>query len=342
MQNKLKILCIGDLHIQPKNLSDVDSFLQELKLHLQSIKYDLIIILGDTLHTHEKVYTLALNKALEYFTLCYKHALTYVLIGNHDYINNSQFLSENHPFISFKYISDKLIIVNNVVSLVKEGLKLLFLPYVPDGRFMEALLLNSTINFKEYDIIFAHQLFDNVKMGAIMTYGVEEWKTDYPLVISGHIHNKQRPQDNLHYTGSSLQHSYGENGDKSISCYTINYQTKEIILEEIFLDIPTKKIFYVDEKSVYTVENKLKTNLKNIQYKIIVGSNREFLKSFKCSSVYESLLKKAKISLKCVDNNKIIKNSNDDKKIDFYNILKKLISDSPDLIDIYNMFQNIQ
>lgn len=344
--DKLKILCIGDIHIQPQNLANIDIFLNELEQHLQNtneVLYDIIVILGDTLHTHEKVYTQALNKAFTYFEICSKYALTFVLIGNHDYINNSQFLSRNHPFNSFKFISEKINIVDDITTINIKNINLLFLPYVPDGKFMTAIK-SGISDISSFDIIFGHQLFDGAKMGAIVAENVEKWDSEYPLLISGHIHEKQYPQENLHYTGSCLQHSFGsESSDISISSYEIDCKTKNITLKEIFLDLPIKKIITADEKSIYTVKNKMKSDLKNIQYKILLVTTSEFIKSFKMSSLYKSLLKKAKISF--VSNEKVVDINNNYqkyKKIDFYSILKELINDDPDLVAIYKSLNNNQ
>ena len=53
----LTILAIGDLHIQPNTLADINVFLSQLDKWLSKNPVDMIVILGDTLHTHETVYT---------------------------------------------------------------------------------------------------------------------------------------------------------------------------------------------------------------------------------------------------------------------------------------------
>ena len=63
---------------------------------------DLIIIAGDLLHTHERLHTLALNKAYEMVYVMRLIARTYVLVGNHDYIQNQQFLTSNYCMTSLQ------------------------------------------------------------------------------------------------------------------------------------------------------------------------------------------------------------------------------------------------
>ena len=46
---------------------------------------------------------------------------------------------------------------------------------------------------------------------------IPQWMKDYPNIISGHIHDRQQPQPNIFYTGASLQTSFGDSSDKTIS-----------------------------------------------------------------------------------------------------------------------------
>lgn len=66
-------------------------------------------------------------------------------------------------------------------------------------------------------IIFAHQEFKGAKMGAIVSEIGDTWPIDGPLVISGHIHDHHRVQENVWYTGTPIQHAFGDTADKTIS-----------------------------------------------------------------------------------------------------------------------------
>ena len=65
------------------------------------------------------------------------------------------------------------------------------------------------------DCIFAHQEFRGCKMGKEISKG-DEWNAEYPLVISGHIHDYQIVGKNILYPGSSIQHTYTETHNKRI------------------------------------------------------------------------------------------------------------------------------
>jgi len=279
----IKVLSIGDIHIQPDNLADINVFLKQLEKWLSENKIDLIVILGDTLHTHETVYTECLNKMLEYVELCEKYAPTEVLVGNHEYQNNSQFLTSSHPFGGWKTHN----IVDRVKVKILQDCKLVLLPYTPDGRFYEAL---NTVGdeWKTADCIFAHQLLDGAKMGPIVAKGVEKWNEEHPFVISGHIHDKQLVQPNLWYAGSCMQISFGEREDHTISLLTISAGNK-VKVDEINIHPPTKKTVYSDVSKIK--ELKLPED-ENTRLKITLSGDSEEFKTFKKTEDYKELVEK--------------------------------------------------
>ncbi len=70
--------------------------------------------------------------------------------------------------------------------------------------------------------IFAHQEFYGCKMGAIESIEGDKWDHSFPLVISGHIHSEQRPQKNIFYPGSVIQHAFGESEDNGLLLLIFN------------------------------------------------------------------------------------------------------------------------
>ena len=79
----VEVLCIGDPHFQVDNIPEVDLFTEKI-LNLAKEKLpQLIVILGDTLHTHERLHTIPFNKANDLIYQLSTIALTYVLVGNH-------------------------------------------------------------------------------------------------------------------------------------------------------------------------------------------------------------------------------------------------------------------
>jgi DNA repair exonuclease SbcCD nuclease subunit len=207
-----KILVIGDQHFTTKNIPEIDTFIKVITDIALKTKPDLIVLLGDLLHTHEKINTVPLNKAYEFINHMRTIAKTYILVGNHDYINASQFLTSNHWLNSLKewynvVIVDKITYTTiTTTSNGGGGDKLLvFAPYVEPTRFIEALNTEPAINWKEANLIFCHQEFAGCNMNGNYISNQGHWDLSYPQIIAGHIHTRQHLQKNIYYTGSSME-----------------------------------------------------------------------------------------------------------------------------------------
>ena len=155
------ILLIGDPHFKVSNSLETEQLYNETKNYLEKTKdLDFIVVLGDILDTHEKIHVQPFCKSIDFIKMLASYKKTYIIIGNHDRINNNVYMTEEHPFTSLKD-SDNIVIIDKTL---KEG-DFYFVPYVPNGRFLEAI----GNDFKEVKAIFAHQEFKGCKMGAIIS-----------------------------------------------------------------------------------------------------------------------------------------------------------------------------
>ena len=319
------ILIIGDPHFKVDNVSEVDLFIEKITILAQNKNPDLIIILGDVLHDHERLHTIPLNKAYEFVTIMRNIAKTYIIVGNHDLINHSQFLTNNHWLNALKEWQN-IVIVDKVLTEVIKGEKLVFVPYVYPGRFREAL--NTIENeWKDASCIFAHQEFYGCKMGAIVSEEGDKWDLNLPQIISGHIHSNQKIQENIYYPGSSMQNAFGES-EKNIIAY-INLHEKKYTLEEIDLELPRKKIVYMDVEKIdeYVIPEKTEDKIRVS----ISGENEEF-KTFKKTKKYKELIDKGvKVVFKSKKSAQILKNEN----------LKKIVDETKNLNNFNEIFSNI-
>jgi len=340
------ILFIGDPHFQVNNIQEVDMFLEKI-INLATEKNpDIIIIAGDLLHTHERLHTTALNKAYELVDAMRKISKTYVLVGNHDMENNSQFLTQNHWMNGMKEWKNT-IIVDSVISESISGEKFVFVPYVSPGRFEEAL---RTLRepWEDSSCIFAHQEFAGCKMGAIISVEGDKWCLKNPLVVSGHIHSRQIPQKNIYYSGSAMQHAFGES-EKNIIAF-LSFENKEYKIEEIDLGLPRKKIVYMDVDDIDTykvpeTKDQIKVTLK--------GDYNEF-KALKKSKKYKDMIDKGvKVVFKPkkIDKTKKVFENGKEKEIvdevksngtDFNAILSSIITEqkNPYLMQSYELIIN--
>ena len=273
-----KILCIGDLHIKPSNLEDQKLLLAEILRVLVLYEVDIIVFLGDILDTHAIVNTQALNFALEVIESVSSHASTFVLMGNHDYLNNQQFLTKNHAFNACKKWPN-VVIVDEAINFDGSIGGLTFVPYVPPKRFLEAL---NTIDscWRNSKIIFAHQ-----EMFGCFGLEIEgeKWPETYPLLVSGHIHNRLELQKNLIYISTPMQHSFGENEDKGLSLFTIN--DANITEERILLNVPLKKTVDIDIENIENFEAKT-----NTYYRLRIRATTPQWLVFQKSKKYKALI----------------------------------------------------
>lgn len=345
----MNILFIGDPHIRPDNTEEVDILIHEIERVCRdaSRPFDMIVIGGDVMHYHERVFTPALNKALEFIDKMRTIAPTYVLVGNHDAINNSIFLTEHHWMNALKkwenvYIVDNIIVKGDIILC----------PYVPPGRLIEAietsLPRDEWVNKK---IIFAHQEIKGCRMGAIMSEHGDEWKDKYPVLISGHIHDHQKVGENVYYPGTPLQHSFGDSDVRVVTSIVINNDNDYDDIKPVFLPlrVPVKKIVKSTLKDLTTFLSKMENVDKNIKVKLDT-TTVEF-SAFKQTTQYKDLVKQGvKFQLKPQtkkynnndDENKENEENdedeeNDNKNEDFSTILKELVKNDSKLVnDIYH------
>lgn len=280
----LTVLAIGDPHFQINNIPEVEMFMDRIENLANEHLPDKIVILGDLLHTHERLHTIPLNKAYEFIKRMREIAPTYVIVGNHDYIGNQQHLTSNHWMNGMKEW-ENVTIIDKAIYESESGFT--YCPYVPPGRFREAL---DTIGVggweEECKVIFCHQEFFGCKMGAIVSAEGDRWSKNGVEIISGHIHDRQQPQPNIYYTGSSMQHAFGESPRKTVVLLTFEEGADKYQLNEINLDLPKKKIVYMDVNDVDNFE--VKETKDHIKVSI-TGSYDEF-KALKKTKKYKDLV----------------------------------------------------
>lgn len=196
-----QFLFITDLHVKINNFPQLKALEDYLQTWFLTNRIDYIVVGGDTLDTHERLCSLALTKAANFLLFLTKYAPVFILVGNHDYINNSQFLTDKH-WLNVLKPWPRMTVVDYVISREIDDKMVVFCPYVPPGLFSKAL---ATLDTKP-NLIFAHQEFRGCKLGGIFSEQGDAWSG--PLVISGHIHEKHSV-GNVFYPGSSLAHASG-------------------------------------------------------------------------------------------------------------------------------------
>lgn len=236
-----KCLAIGDLHFQDNgDIQFFNNFIEELENVLQSAKYDHVILLGDIRHKFRKDDRDTQTLVYNLFTMITKYCLLHVLVGNHDMDDSLQFLSEKHTLLAYKKWPKITIVDKPVRIMLSREVSAVLCPYVPKGRFVEALntLVEKGSDWKDVDIIFAHQEFVGGKMGGIISVDGDNWSKDHPLVISGHLHNKHKVGTNIIYPGTPYDLGWDESEKRVI--LEINFSSNKQKLNYIQLPLAKK------------------------------------------------------------------------------------------------------
>lgn len=283
----LRIAVIGDPHFMTSNVPEMTRLVQVLEDWFVAEKPDVIICLGDILHQHERIHITPYLLSLDFLRIMTKYAPSYLIIGNHDRPNNSNYLTTEHPFVACKDW-ENLTIIDTGGVVKHNGFTLAMIPYVPPGRFYEAY--QSITKDECIDIVFAHQEFKGSKMGAITSTKGDVWSDQLPFCVSGHIHLRQ-DLGNVYYVGTPIQHDHGETQNKGVHMIEIGGQHTEPEIELKFKDLPLPKKITIS----LTVTQFDTFKLPEGSIKLIITGTRPSIGVLKKSKKYKEMKKKCKI-----------------------------------------------
>ena len=243
----IKVLTIGDVHIKVNNIVESEEMIERTVNLAKERKPDFIVCLGDVLDRHSTIHVQCLMMAEKMTQELSEIAPFFLIVGNHDRPNNSNFLTNEHPFNAMKKW-DNVTIVDNVIEYNIKNHRFILAAYVPPGRFDEAL---QTIEnpYKDVTCYFAHQEIINCKMGAIISKCGDPWPLENSLLVCGHIHDRDQLQDNMIYTGTPIQHGFGDSGNKTLSIFDF-IDDKTWKEELIDLGMKKKVTIYITPKEV--------------------------------------------------------------------------------------------
>lgn len=343
------IFVIGDPHFRAKNFQEGEGLIEKCLEKVAKLSPTIIILLGDILDTHEVVRNTPWKQACRFIEGLSLVAPTYVLMGNHDLINQSQFLTDNHFFNPLKKWKNVIIVDKPIITTVGSSkIRIALSPYTPPGRFVEALdtipTLSDTENESEESLrewqtvscIFAHQEFAGVVYGGKESEKGDYWYDEYPPVISGHIHTPCQIGENVFYPGSSIQVASDEAPDKRVWLVSFNVDEEPgtvaaLKIIKINLGLKFKKEIDMDYSDIKTFDFDLA-----LRYfiKIKLRGTPEQFKLFRKSEMHTKLIRaEVKIGFVPIPDERALKLSLEvgDTKDDlsFENILKILVEKKP-------------
>lgn len=279
-----KIFVIGDPHFKINNVEETNEMCEKIIKMIDQTQPHAVVCLGDVLDRHETIHVGPLLRSIDFFQQISSKYPLYILIGNHDRPSNQVFLTDEHPFTALK-IWRNTWVVDDVMEGIIDNKKFLFVPYVPPGRFMEAInkgIEKSGENLNNYTCIFAHQEFYGAKMGMCESTIGDKWPSENPLVVSGHIHDFDELAPNIIYTGTPIQHAFGDLENKGV--FLFEFDEEGFIYHKIDLDLPKKKII----KICFSEVSLLKKLDQKSYYKIVISGTPEELKTIKLTNLLQN------------------------------------------------------
>lgn len=245
-----KVFVVGDLHFSEKNKL-AESFIERVNDIMSVGKYDSCILLGDVFHTHEKIYESSLNMVIRLFHTITQYCHLYVLVGNHDFKDGNQYLTNRHSLAPFKDWPHITVIDKPTIVKLSKNATVTMCPFVPKGRFVESM---GKLKWRNTDMVFAHQEFKGAKMGSIISCTGDEWTNKYPQVVSGHIHEKQNLKNGVYYPGVPFDQSFGFTGKRIVT--EIVFTKGDFRIRSIETGLPRKRTVYktIEEAEKYMPE----------------------------------------------------------------------------------------
>lgn len=312
----MRALVFTDIHIKPDNLHHIDLLSMKLRKVIKMYDVNTVIILGDILHSHERLNIQCMNKACELIQNLGSRieGNVYIVVGNHDMIDSSQFLSEQHWLVPLKGWEG--VEICDTVLQIEDG-DVVFCPFVERGKFVQAL--DTFDGWKKAKVVFAHQEVRGCKYNGKISTSNDVWLEEYPQLISGHIHLNQRMK-NIYYIGSVQQVSFGE-GDRNF--VAIVDTDSDLEIQEVELHMPKRITINTDASEVSKLDTKsLNTKLNSVR--IVVSGTPDDFKALKKSTNYKNLVKEGvKVVLKQHIESKHIKKV--EKVESFIKVLESLI-----------------
>src|SRR5437016_7753419 len=123
----VRLLVNGDPHFKVNNAVQTAEFTEKYVALAQRLRPDAIINLGDSLDKHRDIDVEPLTQVTECFRRLVQIAPLYILIGNHDRINNSDFLTGKHPFSAVGEWPNTTVVDTTKVATIK-GLNFVMVP----------------------------------------------------------------------------------------------------------------------------------------------------------------------------------------------------------------------
>jgi DNA repair exonuclease SbcCD nuclease subunit len=281
----LKILAVGDPHAKPSAITEIKLLKTEILKVINTENPDFVVILGDLQDKHANMDVFTWEVIRDFMTSIADLKPVYYIIGNHDIGNQGEIHSKHHWFNTFKN-HNRIKIIDGFQECEFLGHKFLGCAYLPPGEFVKMYNDKKPTNI---ELCFVHQEFLGASFGAINSTKGDEWPLNYPLVVSGHVHERSWHQKNILYVGSSRYTNFSEITSRSLSLIQID--DTGVSERPIHLSLPRKHTFHTKVSEVINYIEILESGKAHDEIRLIVQDSENSIALWKKTKEYSKLIK---------------------------------------------------
>lgn len=258
----VKVIHLADLHLgkpfHKKSLIADQTYMLTKVLEIMEKEGANLVIAGDVFDSAnpsieaQELFVDFLQKVMRICELQNKECI--VIVGNHD---SSRRLGLWSDFVGTRVHiieEDGLLIIEDIIFRAVSFVK----PTIAQSRFgrtfetyNEAFEAYLDSNHRTETILIAHQTFEGCTTGSSEAMSFfddavsQSVVADFPLVIAGHIHKKQRIK-NIYYPGSLMPYAFGDEYAGGVSLWTIQKTvTGELDTNLELLPVPLFREFQI-------------------------------------------------------------------------------------------------
>lgn len=173
----MNVLFIGDPHLKITRFDLALQFLGWVTSLIERVQPDIVVNLGDTFHTHAVVRSELLSEFQKHVIESLHHTEEYIyVLGNHD-----MFKPKDAKYHALQTINMAGL---TIIDKVTDYRDITWVPFLPNEKEFPV---------ETRDICVAHQTFIGCDYGGFKPeYGVDADKISAEVIISGHIHKRQK------------------------------------------------------------------------------------------------------------------------------------------------------
>ena len=275
-------LFFTDLHLQEDNVDDVISVCIQMINYAKEYDLKEVYCLGDIFHSRKAQTQNLLDSFEEILDIFQQEGVKFITcVGNHDktdYTSTASFLNsfKYHPAFhlvksyEWFFIGQDKDVVIFLLSFFATNI------YKEQARKMlgEVTFLKDLHENKVKFILGTHIGIDGFAMnnGIISNEGIEvSTFQDFDYVLVGHFHNKVE-KDNIHYIGSALQHSFGEDNDKG--AFLLVNTPQDLDYQYLPLEFPNRRTISIDLNDPSTFNFEIGDEITRL---LIKGTKEQYL-----------------------------------------------------------------